>query len=57
MITLQLVLQQVTKIFPGAGSDNIYCASAVVGMLPLIIIYIFLQEYFIEGITQGGDKE
>ena len=48
MITLQLVL---------SSMQNIYCAASVLGMLPLIIIYIFLQKYFIEGIAQGGDKE
>ena len=56
MITLQLVLSGMQNIFPGEGMQNIYCAASVLGMLPLIIIYIFLQKYFIEGIAQGGDK-
>lgn len=57
MITLQLVLSSMQNIYPGEGMQNIYCAASVLGMLPLIIIYIFLQKYFIEGIAQGGDKE
>ena len=57
MITLQLVLSDIQSLFPGEGMQNVYCAAAVIGMLPLIIIYLFMQRYFIEGIAQGGDKE
>jgi ABC-type maltose transport system permease subunit len=39
------------------GSENIYCAAAILGMLPLVIIYCCLQKYFIEGVTAGGVKE
>lgn len=56
-ITLQLVLGSMQDIFPGEGMQNIYCAASVMGMLPLIIIYVLMQKYFIEGIAQGGDKE
>ena len=56
-ITLQLVLSQVTTLFPNQGSQNIYAASAIVGMLPLIIIYAFTQKYFLEGLMTGGVKE
>lgn len=55
-ITLQLVLSDVTNIFRGEGMENIHCAAAVLGMLPLIIIYCFSQRYFIEGIAVGGVK-
>lgn len=57
MVTLQLVLSDMPNIFPGEGMQPIYCAAAVLGMLPLIIIYLIMQKYFIEGIAQGGDKE
>ncbi len=57
MVTLQLVLGSMKDIFPGEGMQNVYCAASVLGMLPLIIIYIVMQKYFIEGIAQGGDKE
>lgn len=56
-LTLQLVLSQVTALFPDAGSQNVYAASAIVGMLPLIIIYAFTQKYFLEGLMTGGVKE
>lgn len=56
-VTLQLYLSQIQKLFPNAGSENIYSAAAILGMLPLIVIYCFVQKYFIEGITVGGVKE
>ena len=56
-VTLQLYLSQVTTLFPNAGSENIYSAAAILGMLPLIVIYIFLQKYFIEGVSSGSVKE
>ena len=56
-VTLQLYLSQIKALFPNAGSENIHSAAAILGMLPLIIIYICMQKYFIEGITVGGVKE
>lgn len=56
-VTLQLYLSQIRSLFPNAGSENIYSAAAVLGMLPLIVIYCFMQKYFIEGIAVGGVKE
>lgn len=56
-VTLQLYLSQIRNLFPNAGSENIYSAAAILGMLPLIVIYCFMQKYFIEGITVGGVKE
>lgn len=56
-VTLQLYLSQIRNLFPTAGSENIHCAAAIMGMLPLIIFYCILQKYFIEGIAVGGVKE
>ena len=56
-VTLQLYLSEIRSLFPTAGSENIYCAAAILGMLPLIVIYCFLQKYFIEGVATGGVKE
>lgn len=56
-VTLQLYLSQIRGLFPNAGSENIYSAAAILGMLPLIVIYCILQKYFIEGISVGGVKE
>lgn len=56
-VTLQLYLSQIRSLFPNAGSENIYSAAAILGILPLIAIYCFMQKYFIEGIAVGGVKE
>ena len=56
-VTLQLYLSEIRSLFPNAGSENIYCAAAILGMLPLVIIYILLQKYFIEGVSAGSVKE
>ena len=56
-VTLQLYLSDIRNLFPNAGSENIYCAAAILGMLPLVVIYCFLQRYFIEGVSAGSVKE
>ena len=56
-VTLQLYLSQIQSLFPTYGSENIHSAAAILGMLPLIIIYCCLQKYFIEGVTAGSVKE
>ena len=56
-VTLQLYLSQIRQLFPTYGSENIHSAAAILGMLPLVIIYCCLQKYFIEGVTAGGVKE
>ena len=56
-VTLQLYLSEIRSLFPAAGSESIYCAAAILGMLPLIIIFCILQKYFIEGVSAGGVKE
>ena len=56
-VTLQLYFSEIRSLFPTAGSENIYCAAAILGMLPLIIIYCFMQKYFIEGVSAGSVKE
>ena len=56
-VTLQLYLSQIRELFPGLGNENIHMAAAILGMLPLVIIYCCLQKYFIEGVAEGGVKE
>ena len=56
-VTLQLYLSQIRGLFPGLGSENVHMAAAILGMLPLVIIYCCLQKYFIEGVSEGGVKE
>lgn len=56
---LQLALSEfvATVSLEGGGYGNAQCATAVIGMLPLILLYVFVQKYFIEGINIGGGKE
>ena len=56
-VTLQLYLSEIRSLFPAAGSESIYCAAAILGMLPLIFIYCLVQKYFIEGVSAGSVKE
>lgn len=36
---------------------SIYCAGAILGSIPLIILFYSLQKYFIGGLTEGGVKQ
>jgi ABC-type glycerol-3-phosphate transport system permease component len=31
-------------------------AGAVIGLVPVILVFIFLQRYFIRGLTEGATK-
>lgn len=55
--TLQLALQQLITFITGSGGyNNAACAATLMSMLPLIILYCFVQKFFIEGITAGSVK-
>ena len=55
---LQLALSELTGMLSeGNGYNNAKCAAAFISMLPLIILYICMQKYFIEVINIGGGKE
>ena len=59
MWTLQLALSELVSMVSqdGSGYANAQCASALLAMFPLILLYVFVQKYFIEGINIGGGKE
>ena len=38
-------------------SDSLQMATIIVVMLPMVIIYPFIQKYFVKGITVGSIKE
>lgn len=59
MWTLQLALQKlIAYLSTSANGDYAFrCATALLAMLPLIIVYLFCQRFFIEGISFGGGKE
>lgn len=35
---------------------GVYCAAAVIGSMPMVILFYSLQKYFIAGLTEGGVK-
>jgi ABC-type maltose transport system permease subunit len=35
---------------------SLYCAAAVLGSIPMLILFYSLQKYFIGGLTEGGVK-
>ncbi len=56
--TLQIAMQEMITFSADAGGDYAFrCATTLMAMLPLIIVFLFCQRYFIEGISFGGGKE
>ncbi len=56
--TLQLTLQRLISYNADTSySYNVNCATALMSMIPLIIVYLCCQKFFIEGISFGGGKE
>lgn len=53
--TLQIFLNEFSNA--NRGSYNFLCAAALSALVPLIIIFIICQKFFIEGVTVGGGKE
>lgn len=51
--TLQIMLSDLGGLYSSAA---VVCANTVIALLPMIVLYIFLQRFFIEGITVGGVK-
>ncbi|MCQ2742209.1 MAG: carbohydrate ABC transporter permease [Bacilli bacterium] len=53
--TLQIFLQEYSGTFK--ANPNYLCSSVLVALVPLILIFIVTQKFFIEGVTVGGGKE
>lgn len=52
------VTLQISSYFSAAKQDyGGAAAAAVVGMLPIVLLYLFLQKYFIQGAVEGAVKE
>lgn len=54
-ITLQLALTQITSAY--SSDPNVKCAAAILGLAPMVIIFLFCQKFFLEGLSAGGVKE
>jgi ABC-type glycerol-3-phosphate transport system permease component len=52
--TLTIALVQYSKQFQTLY--HIMAAGAVIGLVPVILIFILLQRYFIQGLTEGATK-
>jgi multiple sugar transport system permease protein len=52
--TLTIALVQYSKQFQTLY--HIMAAGAVIGLVPVILVFIFLQRYFIQGLTEGATK-
>ena len=59
MWTLQLSLQKLIAYLStsASGDYSFRCATALMAMLPLIVVYKKKKKFFIEGISFGGGKE
>ncbi len=58
--TLQLAVTKLIDFYKAEPVDfdfSIQCSMALVSMLPLIILYLCCQKFFIGGISFGGGKE
>ena len=56
MFTLQLKLMNFSPMFADARDQILRAAGLISVLLPVIIIYIFFQRYFIKGISTTGIK-
>ena len=59
---IQQLLTNITGIYGGSTgmilpSESVKMASVILGSLPIIIVYPFLQKYFITGMVLGSVKE
>lgn len=59
---IQQVMTSVGALYPTSGSglqptESVKMACVVIGSMPMIIIYPFLQKYFVQGMTIGSVKE
>jgi putative aldouronate transport system permease protein len=57
VITIDVELMQADEILEFVNDRTQRAAQIFVGMLPVLMIYPFLQRYFVKGIRMGGLKE
>jgi multiple sugar transport system permease protein len=57
MKTLPIGLLSFRNIYGGAGDWGLILAGAVLSALPVIVLFIVFQRYFLEGVSFGGGKE
>ena len=57
VITLDVEIMQIDEVLQFVNNRTQRAAQIFVGMLPVLMIYPFLQRYFVKGIRMGGLKE
>ncbi|CAN5770956.1 carbohydrate ABC transporter permease [soil metagenome] len=55
--TLPIGLLTFRTIYGNAGDWGLILAGAVMSALPIIILFVVFQKYFLEGVSYGGSKE
>ena len=55
--TLPIGLLTFRNVYAGAGDWGLILAGAVLSALPIIILFVVFQRYFLEGVSYGGSKE
>ena len=49
-------LQQLLTKESGVSGFPIFCAAGVIVSIPIMILFFFLQNYYVEGVTGGAVK-
>ncbi len=50
-------IEAVSEGFTAPGvSESVKAATVMLAMVPILVVYPFLQKYFISGVTLGGVK-
>lgn len=54
MLTLPIGLSSL--LTPYGNNYDVLIAGSVLAILPILVVFLFFQRYFIEGMTAGGVK-
>ncbi|CAN5691373.1 carbohydrate ABC transporter permease [soil metagenome] len=57
MKTLPIGLLSFRNIYGGVGDWGLILAGAILSALPVIVLFVVFQRYFLEGVSFGGGKE
>ena len=55
--TLPIGLLSFRQIYGNTGDWGLILAGAILSALPIIILFVVFQRYFLEGVSYGGSKE
>ena len=55
-MTLQVLMASINQSFSGSGQQTVVFAGAVMSCLPMVIVYLILQKFFIKSMSIGAVK-